>query len=519
MNLAHLKKIRVFISLLFFVLTSYLFIDLSSSFAAKGSDYILYLQFIPSTVKFVNLITFASIGFIIFLIVTLLFGRVYCSSICPMGTLQDIISFISSKFRKKSDYRYIKRKTVLWYSFLIITLIFFISGTLFAVNMLDPFSNFGRIISTFVRPLVIAVNNLISFSLTNLNVYDLYPVEFKGLNWETLFFPAAILILVAWLSLKNGRLYCNSVCPVGALLGLVSRYSLFKIVVDENNCIACGECELVCKSGCIESLEKVIDFDRCVGCFNCFNTCPTNGLKYQFSLFTVNNYSIPGLDANKRSFLKQTLLYTIGTAVSLFAQQKIAVYKENKVKIFRNTPISPPGSISIRHFTNSCTACHLCISSCPTQVLQPAFLEYGFLGILQPRLDNKKGFCTHDCTICSEVCPSGAIIPIHVEQKKLTQLGRAKFIKENCVVETQKTECGACAEHCPTKAVKMVPYEKLMIPEVNDEICVGCGACEYACPTIPYKSIYVEGNEVHLLVQKPEEQKLEQFDLNDQFPF
>jgi ferredoxin len=437
-----------------------------------------------------------------------------------MGTLQDIIINLSLRFKKKFQFEYKKRKSLLWYSFLLIAIIFLIFSSLFVINLLDPFSNFGRIISILVRPLFIVFNNVIAFTLEQFNFYEIYPIEFKGIHLETLLFPVVLLIIILWLSIKHGRLFCNSVCPVGALLGLVSRYSFFKIVVDEDNCNECGECEYVCKANCIKSEDKLIDFDRCVSCFNCFKICPSNGLKYHLSLSRKTESTSLNIDYTKRNFIVQTFIYTLGIAGLSYAQQKIQVYKKNTIPVIRETPISPPGSKGIENFTDCCTACHLCISACPTQVLQPSFLEYGFLGMLQPRMDNNKGYCTHDCTICSEICPSGAIQSIHVEEKKLTQIGKVKFIKENCIVEIQKTECGACAEHCPTKAVRMIPYDKLMIPEVNDEICVGCGACEYACPTIPYKSIYVEGNSIHILAQKPEEQKLqEEIDLKEEFPF
>jgi len=149
-------------------------------------------------------------------------------------------------------------------------------------------------------------------------------------------------------------------------------------------------------------------------------------------------------------------------------------------------------------------------------------LEFGFSGVMQPRMDYKTSYCNYDCVVCSTVCPTGAILPRDVASKKLIQLGKAKFIEKNCVVYTQKTDCGACTEHCPTKAVRMVLDERInkKAPKIDDSICVGCGACEFACPTKPYKSIYVEGNTVHLAAKKPAEEKItEAVDLKEDFPF
>jgi ferredoxin len=190
------------------------------------------------------------------------------------------------------------------------------------------------------------------------------------------------------------------------------------------------------------------------------------------------------------------------------------------VPIFREHPVTPPGSLDRARFNSLCTACHLCVSACPTQVLQPTWIHYGLSGFLQPRMDYITGFCNFECILCGQVCPTGAILELPLEEKKQVQMGKAKFVKENCIVYTRSTACGACSEHCPTKAVAMVPYkDKLTIPEVTDKICIGCGACEYACPTDP-KSIYVDGNPLHLVAEKPKEEKLEEkIDYKEEFPF
>jgi ferredoxin len=164
----------------------------------------------------------------------------------------------------------------------------------------------------------------------------------------------------------------------------------------------------------------------------------------------------------------------------------------------KSKPVVPPGGASRARFEGLCTACHLCVTACPTQVIQPAVTEYGWMGVFQPKMEYAVNYCTYDCITCGEVCPTGALLPLTVDAKHLLQLGKAVFVKEDCVVETKKKDCGACAEHCPTKAVKMVPYEgKLFIPEVNNEYCVGCGACEHACPTEPRRAIYVDAHAVH----------------------
>jgi len=195
--------------------------------------------------------------------------------------------------------------------------------------------------------------------------------------------------------------------------------------------------------------------------------------------------------------------------------QDISKQKQYKKKVFT----SPPGSKSIDDFNKNCTACYLCVTRCPSSVLQPAVLQYGLTGIMQPFLDFNTGYCNYDCTVCSEVCPTGAIGKLDKSEKHSIQLGKSSFIKENCIIYTNGTDCGACSEHCPTKAVDMVPYKNgLVIPEINQAICIGCGACENMCPVRPMRAIYVEGNRVHEKAELPKEDK-NIIIKKDDFPF
>ncbi len=225
----------------------------------------------------------------------------------------------------------------------------------------------------------------------------------------------------------------------------------------------------------------------------------------------------PAAGQSRRAFLNQSLLYLAGLT-SLVKWVKAQAVPPTAA-VFKRNPVSPPGSQSIAHFTPTCTACHLCVSACPTQVLQPAWLEYGWSGILQPRMDYHISFCNFECTLCGQVCPTGALLPLSKATKQTTQLGIATFLQERCIVYTDHTACGACAEHCPTQAVQMVPYQKnLTIPAVRETLCIGCGACEYACPVRPRRAIYVSGHVVHLAAQPPEARPLK-VDIGKDFPF
>lgn len=521
MNSPILRKIRIVVSLFFILIITFLFVDIYNLITPTIAGKITFLQFVPSLLKFFAIFSLSSFGFLIVFLLTLLFGRIYCSSICPLGTFQDVINYVSKKIKREKR-RNIFLNEIKWLRFTILglTIFIFILGNAIALNLFDPYSIYGRFAGNFFRQILVGINNFFAFSLEKAKVFWISPFDLKAVNFFPFIISLSFLIFVFTIAWKKGRLYCNTICPVGTLLGYLSKVSLFRVVIKEEDCLSCGACARECKADCIDSLNKKIDYTRCVVCFDCLSSCPTDGIKFSFIKKEKNINK--NIDTKKREFVKKISVYFISlSSIATQIEKKVKVTKPSKVQIFRKHAVSPPGSISIDRFKSKCTACHLCVSACPTQVLQPSFLEYGFTGMLQPRLDNKAGFCNYECKLCSDICPTGAILPINLEDKKLTQLGVAKFIKENCIVHTQKTDCGACSEHCPTKAVHMIPYEgSLVIPEVREKYCIGCGACEFACPVVPFKAIYVEGNEVHKKAEKNNELKLEQkINLKEDFPF
>jgi ferredoxin len=539
MNSPMLRKIRIAISLLFFIVTTFLLIDIFGLFSPSLSGKILFLQFVPSTLKYIALLSFTSFGFIIVLVLTVLFGRAYCSTICPLGTLQDIINSVSRKIKikgkKRKRFSFLKEQRIMRLVLLALPIIIFITGSAVAINLLDPYSIYGRFAGNFFRPALAGLNNIAAYICEVFRVFWFSQYDLKAFNVFPFLIALSFFLLIFVLAWKKGRLYCNTICPVGTLLGYISKFSFFRVVINDEDCLSCGACAKECKASCIDSENKKIDVTRCVTCFDCLTTCPTDGITYSYAFRkkpegktgtavkkktkTKKNESV---DDTRRSFLTKSSVYLLSlSAIGAQIEKKIKVTKLSTKHIFRKYAVSPPGSGGIKRFNSKCTACHLCVTACPTQVLQPSFLEYGFTGMLQPRLDNIAGFCNFECNACGEVCPTGAILPLQLEHKKLTQLGKAKFVKDNCIVHTQKTDCGACSEHCPTKAVHMVPYEgKLVIPEVREKYCIGCGACEYACPVIPYKAIYIEGSEIHVLAEKNTELKEQKkVDLKEEFPF
>ena len=526
MHLKHLKPIRLFISVCFLTLIAIIFLDYRNIIPSATVRGILYFQFVPSLLNFFNTVAYSATGFIVIVILTIFFGRVYCSSFCPLGTLQDVIGFAVYKKMSRRGYQYKAPHNVIRYSILILTFLLLLSGTGFLLNFLDPYSNFGRIFSNLFRPVVIILNNLIAVVCEKLDLHIIYLVRWPVFLPVSLVIVMIFLFILSWFSIKKGRLYCNTICPVGTLLGLLSKIAIFQIIINPDNCKKCKQCERVCKAGCIDLQTHLIDISRCVACYNCLAVCQRDGLQFE-NIWKRKFFSdkMIKVETERRGFMLKSAIWLIGLTAFEAQTKAIIQNKLTTEPIIVNSPVSPPGSLSIEHFTSNCTACHLCVTACPSRVLQPSFLEYGFLNIMQPRMNFSESYCSYECRICMDICPSGAILPIELEKKKRIQTGVAKFHKKNCVVYTDNTNCGACSEHCPTKAVDMVPYpnsanKQLVIPEVNTDYCIGCGACEHACPTKPYKAIYVDGHPVHKWAQKPVVKKLDnKINYEDDFPF
>ncbi|MDO5524333.1 MAG: 4Fe-4S dicluster domain-containing protein [Bacteroidia bacterium] len=500
-----LKKIRVTVSIILFSLITLYFLDFANLLPQRF-NVLTEIQFIPALLA-LNMVVLAAL-----LALTIIFGRVYCSSICPMGIYQDIVAWFSKKIlKKKKRYTYSKAKTILRWSVLGATLVAFLFGFTFLLGLLDPYGAYGRLATHLFRPVYLAGNNLLETIFTSFNSYRFYQVGIYALGVSSTVIALATLVGIGLLAWKNGRTYCNTICPVGTTLGFLSRFSIFKIQFVDDKCNMCGLCSMKCKASCIDSKNKIVDHNRCVTCFNCIEVCKRDAMRYAPISLRKKRIANPlpaytymredkSVDESKRRFLSATLI--TGLAAGKLIAQNATEPLLPKRELKRQTPIAPPGALNFDRFREKCISCHLCVSKCPSHVIKPAFLEYGLGGMMQPKLYFDHGFCNYDCTVCCDVCPTDALITLSQNEKHHTQMGKVNFILENCIVYYDETSCGACSEHCPTQAVRMVPYKgALTIPQIEPEICVGCGGCEYVCPAIPYKSIYVEGLTAHNIIE------------------
>lgn len=497
-----LRKIRLTLAVLFFTFITLLFLDFTGTLHT-WFGWMAKIQFLPAVLAL-------NVGVILLLVVlTLVFGRVYCSVICPLGVFQDVVSWISGR-RKKKRYRftYSPAKNVLRYGVLALFIIALIAGIGSFVALLAPYSSYGRIASNLFAPIYGWENNALAYLAERADSYAFYETSVWLKSLPTFIIAVVTFIVISVLAWRNGRTYCNTVCPVGTVLGFLSRFSLLRITIDKEKCNACGLCSRKCKASCIDGKSHTVDYSRCVACMDCIDTCKHGAISYRLRRRKDNSIKqsvdAKQIDDARRSFLTATAL--VATTAALKAQEKkvdggLAIIEDKKIPE-RATPIVPPGALSARHFAQHCTACQLCVSVCPNEVLRPST---DLMKLMQPEMSYERGYCRPECTKCGDVCPAGAIHPITVADKSATQIGHAVWVKQNCVPLTDGVECGNCARHCPTGAIQMVPSDPAdaaspKIPVVNAERCIGCGACENLCPARPFSAIYVEGHEVHRVV-------------------
>lgn len=477
-------------------------------------------------------------------------------------------------------------------------------GATLLLAWLDPYTIAARFAAGFVNPLAAEANNLLEHTVA--------ATSYASPEWSrygiALLVAGGFVLLPLAMAWWKGRLYCNTLCPVGALLGLLSRRPLLRLGMDADTCALCGRCLKACKANCIDLKNRRIDTSRCVNCYNCVAACDRHSMRPRLG----NPFRRPAQktpapsprraagarssrpeaveaesprekapNAARRAFLGAAAC-SIPAFLASCRPGPAGELSGNPAEQGNNRAdaTTPPGSRDIDRFLSRCTGCGLCIAACPTHVLQPSLMQYGLRGVMKPYLDFTKGFCNFDCNICATVCPEGALLPLPLPEKKQTQLALASFHRDLCIVQQNRTECGACTEHCPTKALftreetfpifrhdlctacgecegicpegavslvlgpdnreyavtddkkcnacgkcaencpsHAIDVERLYIPTLAPELCIGCGACSYACPVRPRRAMQLTPRARHLTAVVRREAPAENPVAPGDFPF
>ena len=411
---------------------------------------------------------------LVVVLITLIFGRVFCSWICPLGILNHVMSALPSVLKRRqkmlsNEWRPLYQTK---YYVLIAMLTLSAFGVL-QVGLLDPIALTVRTFAVTIFP---------SLQWAGVPVYANQPYYAGGWLVGTLF----VLILAA--NRFVVRLWCRMLCPLGGLLGLVAKFSLLRIHKAPDACISCHKCSEDCHGAC-DPHDKIRVSD-CVMCLNCLDSCSTGGITYGWRADPAGEQAAPDLQRRK----------TVAALASGVALTPVLRTSHGVIKGADHDVIRPPGSLAEQDFAAKCVKCGACIRICPTGVIQPAAMEAGFEGLWTPLLRFDIGSCTHTCTLCSEVCPTGAIKPLSPQDKvgqppdkEPTRVGTAFFDRGRCLPWAMAVPCIVCEEVCPTspKAIWWEHREvkkrdgttlKVQLPHLDPKACTGCGICENRCP-------------------------------------
>ncbi len=349
-------------------------------------------------------------------ILTILFGRFYCSILCPFGILQEFIALI---MRRKNGFH---KNLPLKYFLAVISFGMLIGGSALAIRYLDPYTIFGSAFSCSAFGLIVL---------------------------------AALIILVFF---KN-RYFCTNICPVGALLGVISKISLNKIYIDKDSCLSCSLCAKECPSGCIDHKEKEVDNVTCIKCMKCLGTCKRNAIKY----------GIKPKKELKFNPKRRDFIWTLSSLVLFGAAIKAGIETAGRYAAKVRDIIIPPGALNTNRMANKCLNCNLCIENCPNKILKKTDENYPAVHI---DYSNGEGYCKYDCNECTKVCPSGAIQKISLEEKQRIRIAMAMINSDKC------NKCGLCALDCPKGAIIKTEDNRYT---VNGQKCIGCGKCKISC--------------------------------------
>ncbi|MCX7990500.1 MAG: 4Fe-4S binding protein [Proteobacteria bacterium] len=439
------------------------------------ADPLVLVTYILSTFSFITLL----IPALLMVIATFFLGRFFCGWICPLGAFLD---FVSLKIKKNSQLKIFKGKFKYYFLF---TLLFL---SLFNINyggVFDPIAIFIRFLTFFVYPLFGYVvksgwgwlygifGNKIEFAEGFYKIIKYNILPFRDTFYPLAFLSSFLFILIVFLERYEKRYWCRHLCPLGTLLGIFSKFSIFKRL-PKKLCSDCGECKNICPTAFD---REILNEENCIICLDCQVKCKFGRVKFSPFKFNIKSANP---DLNKRFFINS---FIFGFVLS-------NIFKNGN---YNNKLLRPPGVADEKEFLKKCVRCGECMKICLKNALYPSYLEGGVYSLYTPILIPRKGYCEYNCSLCGQVCPTKAIPKLPIEEKKKQVIGIAHFDKNHCLPYAKKTNCLVCEEHCPIpgKAIKIkkrreIGYNdkafELLEPYVDEKLCNGCGICEYVCP-------------------------------------
>jgi MauM/NapG family ferredoxin protein len=498
-----LQTLRILSQIVFFVL--FFLLLLGTHF--PGEDYIGRVEIFFHFDPLLALATFLAsrtlfLSFIlaaITLVVTLFLGRVVCGWICPLGTVHQFFSWVfkKTKLHRPQRLKTFPDKRLVWKYLL---LVFLLVAAVFSLDLVGIFDPLSLLYRSFAVALLPAVDHTFQSLIgiiyqINLGSWGDGLVQFlTQLDINTVFlqgfFIGAVFFSLVLINMSRERFWCRYLCPLGAFLGLASRFNLFKIEVSEDKCIKCSLCTIHCQMQAHPYPEEKWKSSECDYCFACSAICPTSAISFPFKL---KSEKLESVDLSRRKLLLTTVLGAV--AVPFFKISPSRTRASEKL-------IRPPGALPEDLFLRKCVKCGECLKVCPTNALQPAFTEAGPEGIWTPILVPKIGYCEYYCSLCTQVCPTGAIQELTIEEKNLVKIGTAWVDKNRCIPWKFGDPCIVCEEHCPVspKAIKFIKIEVScpdgmlktpLAPVIDTESCTGCGICENKCPVVDQPAISI----------------------------
>lgn len=495
-----MKRLRRISQIAFLILFVYLF--LNTTYPLKGIiPYDLFFVLSPLVSAIMILISwkyvFLFLPAIILIIVTLFLGRFFCGWICPLGGCLDLCHRF---FFRNVDNKGNKNKAM-WIKYYILA--FLLASAILALSpayFMEPVIILYRTFTLSFFPVVFLVWDFLSskFLLPGKEILSPASIVIFSGGW---FFLIVFLSIMALESVST-RCWCRSLCPMGALFGVFSRYSILRKKVKES-CINCGICRKKCKTGAINPGNKDFLSSECVYCFLCEDLCPEKAIYFSFSVSdfvlqkknahmgnTTKTREPDTVESHKillPAFSRRSLLFSFGGGI-VFALMGSVDYGH----FMKNSRLlRPPGSRAERDFIAKCIRCGECMKVCVTNGLQPSMFESGISGFMTPRLVPLKGYCEESCNFCGEVCPTGVIKKLQAKEKRNFPIGKACIDGNKCLAWSRNLKCLVCNEHCSYGAVNFKEIGGGLMPYVDYYKCVGCGICENKCPTGPDPAIVV----------------------------